>query len=169
MVLAAEGPGPVFGPVSSLTNDLPEDAELGTVPDGGSDLPVVYGRRQYTLSPDVTRRGTRYAKQAVRMALATDGCRLSEPNGASVLLMHTGSTRILNVLCQEFGIGTGSEAVASSYRVLREYANTLGCSVPLMMAEPVRREAGEGLVVAFGLSFSAGAFTMTIPDGGWVP
>jgi 3-oxoacyl-[acyl-carrier-protein] synthase III len=169
MVFGADGPGPVFGPVSSLTNVLPEDAELGTVPDGGSDIPVVDGRRLYTLSPDVAPRGTFYARQTVQMALETEGCRLSDPSHASVLFMHTGSTRILDALCQEFGVGTGTEAVASSYRVLREYANTLGCSVPLMMAEPTRRPAGQGLVVAFGLSFSSGAFTLTIPDGGWAP
>jgi 3-oxoacyl-[acyl-carrier-protein] synthase III len=169
MVLGAEGAGPKFGSVSSLTNVLPEDAELGTVPDGGSDIPVVYGRRLYTLSPDVTPRGSYYAKETVRMVLETGACRLSDPSHASVLFMHTGSTRILDSLCKEFGVDRDSETVASSYRVLRDYANTLGCSVPLMMAEPTRREPGEGLAVAFGLSFSSGAFTMTIPDGGWTP
>jgi 3-oxoacyl-[acyl-carrier-protein] synthase III len=169
MVFGAEGSGPAFGPVSSLTNVLPEDTELGTVPDGGSDIPVVYGRRLYTLGPGVTPRGSFYAKETVRMALETDGCRLSDPSHASVLLMHTGSTRILDSLCREFGVDQDSESVASSYRVLRDYANTLGCSVPLMVAEPTRREPGEGLAVAFGLSFSSGAFTMTIPDGGWTP
>jgi 3-oxoacyl-[acyl-carrier-protein] synthase-3 len=38
-----------------------------------------------------------------------------------------------------------------------------------MLAEPVHRPAGEGLVLAFGLSFSCGAFSMTIPHGGWTP
>lgn len=169
MVFGAEGRGPSFGPVASLTNVLPDDTELGTVPDGGSDIPVVHGRRLYTLSPEVTPRGSFYAKETVRMALESGGTRLAHPADASVLLMHTGSTRILDSLCQEFGIDKDSETVASSYRVLRDYANTLGCSVPLMVAEPTRRNAGEGLAVAFGLSFSSGAFTMTIPDGGWTP
>jgi 3-oxoacyl-[acyl-carrier-protein] synthase-3 len=52
---------------------------------------------------------------------------------------------------------------------LRDYANTIGCSVPLMLAEPVHRLEGQGLLVAFGLSFSCGAFTMTVPPGGWTP
>jgi hypothetical protein len=51
MALGAEGDGPVFGPVAGLTNEIPADAELGTVPDGGSDIPEVFGRRLYTLSP----------------------------------------------------------------------------------------------------------------------
>src|SRR5262245_34820402 len=42
---------------SHLTNEIPGDAELGTVPDGGSDIPVVYGRREYTLSAQVKQRG----------------------------------------------------------------------------------------------------------------
>jgi 3-oxoacyl-[acyl-carrier-protein] synthase-3 len=86
-----------------------------------------------------------------------------------MLLMHTGSLRILDGLCETFQVSSKSEAVASSYRILREYGNTIGCSVPLMLADPVYRNAGEGLMVAFGLSFSAGACTITIPEGGWKP
>ncbi|MEU7768320.1 3-oxoacyl-[acyl-carrier-protein] synthase III C-terminal domain-containing protein [Nocardia sp. NPDC049190] len=169
MVLGADGDGPTFGPVANLTNDLPEDAELGTVPDGGSDIPVVQGRRAYTLSPLVTPRGAFYARETMQMALKDDSCHLAAPADASVLLVHTGSVRILNALCQEFGLDPGHEKVVSSYRVLRDYGNTLGCSVPLMLAEPVRRPAGQGLLVAFGLSFGCGVFTMTVPEGGWTP
>ncbi|MFJ9926323.1 MULTISPECIES: 3-oxoacyl-ACP synthase [Streptomyces] len=170
MVFGDEGGGPVFGPVANLTNDLPEDTELGTVPDGGSDIPVVladHGRRLYTLSPDVTPRGGHYATTTAEAALA--GSALSSAADASVLLMHTGSTRILDSLCAGFGVDPHDAKVASSYRVLRDHANTLGCSVPLMFAEDTRRPAGEGLAIAFGLSFSAGAFTVRFPDGGWRP
>lgn len=169
MVFGADSAGPAFGPVANLTNALPEDAELGTVPDGGSDVPLVYGRRLYTLSPDVTPRGSYYAKETVRMVLDDPDCTLADASAANVLLMHTGSTRILNSLCDQFGVATDSDRVASSYRVLRDYGNTLGCSVPLMVAESVPRPAGQGIVVSFGLSFSCGAFTMTIPAGGWTP
>jgi 3-oxoacyl-[acyl-carrier-protein] synthase III len=172
MVFGADGDGPSFGPVHSLTNDLPEDTELGTVPDGGSDIPVVqaaHGRRLYTLSPNVTPRGSHYAKATVQAVLDDPATTLTDPQDASVLLMHTGSTRILDSLCDGFNVDNGSEAVSSSYRVLRDYANTLGCSVPLMIAEPTHRPAGQGIIAAFGLSFSAGAFTIDIPDGGWTP
>ncbi|MEV5833477.1 3-oxoacyl-[acyl-carrier-protein] synthase III C-terminal domain-containing protein [Nocardia sp. NPDC052112] len=169
MVLGADGDGPSFGPVANLTNELAEDAELGTVPDGGSDIPVVPGRRAYTLSPLVTPRGAYYARETVRMALKDDSCRLAAPADASVLLVHTGSVRILNALCHEFGVEPGDDKVVSSYRVLRDYGNTLGCSVPLMLAEPVRRPGGQGLLVAFGLSFGCGVFTMSVPAGGWTP
>jgi 3-oxoacyl-[acyl-carrier-protein] synthase-3 len=169
MVLGADGPGPAFGPVANLTNELPEDAELGTVPDGGSDIPLVHGRRLYTLSPDVTPRGTHYAARTVEMLLDSGESGLKSAADASMLLMHTGSTRILDGLCRRFDVPNDSERVASSYRILRDYGNTLGCSVPLMLAEEVRREPGEGLVIAFGLSFSCGAFSLTVPDGGWTP
>jgi 3-oxoacyl-[acyl-carrier-protein] synthase-3 len=169
MVFGADEPGPRFGPVTHLTNERPEDTELGTVPDGGSDIPLVDGRRLYTLSPDVTPRGVFYASATVDALMAGDGTGLSRPDEASVLLMHTGSSRILDGLCDRFGVPSDSERVASSYRVLRDYGNTIGCSVPLMMAEPTRREPGEGLLVAFGLSFSCGAFSMTVPAGGWTP
>jgi len=33
----------------------------------------------------------------------------------------------------------------------------------------VPRREGEGLMVAFGLSFSCGACTLTIPREGWTP
>lgn len=167
MVLGAGGDGPSFGQVANLTNALASDAELGTVPDGGSDLPVVHGRRLYTLSPDVTPRGAFYARETVDRALET--ATLASAADASVLLMHTGSTRILDSLCAQFGVAPDSEVVASSYRVLRDYGNTIGCSVPLMLAEDVERPAGQGLVVSFGLSFACGAFTMNVPAGGWRP
>lgn len=170
MLLGAEGDGPSFGPVVHLTNERPEDAELGTVPDGGSDIPVVDGpRRLYTLSPEVTPRGTHYATSTVRSLLANENCGLASAAGAGMVLLHTGSARILDGLCAEFGVDRDGPEVASSYRILREYGNTLGCSVPLMFADPVRREPGVGLAVAFGLSFSCGAFTVRIPDGGWRP
>jgi 3-oxoacyl-[acyl-carrier-protein] synthase-3 len=169
MVFGAQGAGPSFGPVANLTNERASDAELGTVPDGGSDIPVVTGRRGYTLSPDVTPRGAFYANEVVRRVLESDGCKLRAPGDASVLLMHTGSTRILDGLCAGFGVRPEDDIVASSYRVLREYGNTIGCSVPLMLAEPTRRQAGQGLIVSFGLSFACGAFTVNIPDGGWTP
>ncbi|MFD9698090.1 3-oxoacyl-[acyl-carrier-protein] synthase III C-terminal domain-containing protein [Lentzea sp. NPDC059081] len=168
MVFGTEEEGPAFGQVSNLTNAEPEDAELGTVPDGGADVPVVHGRRLYTLSPQVTPRGAFYARQTVTNLLARDDS-LPNPSDAVALLMHTGSTRILDGLCAELGVSPDSQVVATSYQVLRDYGNTIGCSVPLMLAEPVPREEGVGLVLAFGLSFSCGAFTMTIPAGGWKP
>jgi len=169
MVLGARGSGPSFGPVANLTNERPSDAELGTVPNGGSDIPLVDGRRVYTLSPDVTPRSAFYASETLWRVLDSDSCKLGTAADASALLMHTGSARILDALCERFGVRPDDEIVASSYRVLREYGNTIGCSVPLMLAEAVHRPAGQGLVVSFGLSFACGAFTMNVPDNGWQP
>jgi len=169
MILGADGKGPQFGPVSHWTNVFAEDTELGTVPDGGSDIPVVYGRRKYTLSADVTPRGTFYATHTVKQLLDSGTTKLTHPKEATTLLMHTGSWKILDGLCEQFGVSPDCHAVESSYRILRKYGNTIGCSVPLMLADPVYREAGEALMVAFGLSFSCGACTMTVPDVGWTP
>ncbi|WP_416974808.1 3-oxoacyl-[acyl-carrier-protein] synthase III C-terminal domain-containing protein [Streptomyces sp. 4F14] len=169
MLLGADGPGPAFGPVAHLTNERAEDAELGTVPDGGSDLPVVHGRRVYTLSPWVSARGAAYVEATVADLLRTHACGIASAAEATTLLLHTGSTRILDTLHDRLGLPPGSPATRSSYRVLRDYANTVGCSVPMMLAEPVTRPEGTALVVAFGLSFSCGAFTMTVPPGGWTP
>jgi 3-oxoacyl-[acyl-carrier-protein] synthase-3 len=169
MILSAEGKGPKFGPIIHLTNELAEDAELGTVPDGGSDIPVVDGRRGYTLTPEVTPRGTFYATYTVKQLLESEDCTLKDPRDACMLLMHTGSWRILDGLCEEFCVSPNSPTVASSYKILREYGNTIGCSIPLMLADPVYRREGEALMVAFGLSFSCGACTMTVPQGGWTP
>jgi 3-oxoacyl-[acyl-carrier-protein] synthase III len=169
MLFESEGDGPSFGPSVGLTNELPEDTELGTVPDGGSDVPVVFGRRLYTLSPNVSARGVYYASRTVKEVIANGKSSLAAPADASVMLMHTGSKQILDGLCSEFGVPAHSEKVSSSYRVLRQYGNTIGCSVPLMLAEEVCRPEGEGLLMAFGLSFSAGALSMRIPPGGWTP
>ncbi len=170
MLLSTHGDGPAFGPIVHLTNDRAEDAELGTVPDGGSDLPIVKGeRREYTLRPEVTPRGTSYAVQTVTKLLEHEEAALRDPGKAIKLLMHTGSERILDGLCQQFGVSPDSPAVASSYGILREYGNTIGCSVPLMLADPTPWAEGEALMVAFGLSFSCGAGYMTVPRGGWTP
>jgi hypothetical protein len=64
---------------------------------------------------------------------------------------------------------TLSHAVESSYRILRDFGNTIGCSIPLMLADPVDRIEGESLLVAFGLSFSCAACILTIPQGRWKP
>jgi 3-oxoacyl-[acyl-carrier-protein] synthase-3 len=169
ILFGADGDGPTFGPVVGLTNELPEDAELGTVPDGGSDDPVVFGRRIYTLSPDVSSRGVYYASTTVRDLIASGGSTLHDPSDAAFLLMHTGSKRILHGLCGEFNLPTDSEKVFLSYDILRRYGNTLGCSVPLMLAAETPRPEGEGILMAFGLSFSCGALSMHIPKGGWTP
>jgi 3-oxoacyl-[acyl-carrier-protein] synthase III len=169
MILTADGDGPTFGAVKHLTNDLAEDAELGTVPDGGSDIPLVNGRRAYTLSPEVTPRGTYYATHTVKTLLESEDCAIDRPSQVSALFIHTGSMRILDGLCKVFEVPSNSEKVASSYHILRDYGNTIGCSIPLMLAESVHRSEGEALVVAFGLSFSCGAFSMTIERGGWTP
>lgn len=169
ILFEAEGNGPSFGPAVHLTNDLPEDTELGTVPDGGSDVPVVFGRRLYTLSPGVSARGVHYASSTVKELVADERTGLATAADASVMLMHTGSNKILDGLCKEFGVSPHSEKVAPSYRVLREYGNTLGCSVPLMLAGHPHYAEGEALIMAFGLSFSAGALSLRIPPGGWTP
>jgi 3-oxoacyl-[acyl-carrier-protein] synthase III len=170
MVLGSHGDGPAFGPIVHLTNDKMEDAELGTVPDGGSDIPIVKGeRREYTLGPDVTPRGTFYAVHTVKEVLAKQEATLHSADKAVKLLMHTGSERILDGLCEQFGVSPDSPAVASSYRILRDYGNTIGCSVPLMLADPEPWSEGGALMVAFGLSFSCGAGEITVAQDGWRP
>jgi len=170
MLLGTHGDGPSFGPITHLTNERPEDAELGTVPDGGSDIPVVKGeRREYTLSPDVTPRGGFYAVHTVEQLLESEAMPLKDLSKASKLLMHTGSEKILDTLCQRFGVSSQSPSVATSYGILRKYGNTIGCSVPLMLAEPTPWSEGVAIMVAFGLSFSCGAGWMTVPRGGWRP
>jgi 3-oxoacyl-[acyl-carrier-protein] synthase-3 len=138
MLLSAHAPGPSFGPIVHLTNATACDAELGTF----------------------------YATSTVAQVLAQQD-RVKDPKDTTRLLMHTGSERILDGLCQEFGVSPQSPAVASSYRVLRDYGNTIGCSVPLMLADPEPWPEGDALMVAFGLSFSCGAGVMTVPQGGW--
>src|SRR5262245_65350659 len=85
IILSADGKGPKFGPITHLTNEIPEDAEIGTVPDGGSDIPVVYGRRKYTLGPEVKQRGWFYANHTVKQLLEREDCKLRDPKDATML------------------------------------------------------------------------------------
>jgi hypothetical protein len=127
----------------------------------------VHGKRLYTLSPNVTSRGAHYARKTVDALLAGTDCDLSSADRASVLSMHTGSGRILDKLCEQFGVRNDSETVAPPSRVLGDHSNTIGCAEPAMFAEPSHRPEGEGILVAFGLSSSCGAFSMAVPKGGW--
>ncbi|WP_235039278.1 3-oxoacyl-[acyl-carrier-protein] synthase III C-terminal domain-containing protein [Kibdelosporangium aridum] len=163
MLMTAEGDGSQFGPVTHLTNVRPEDAELGTIPDGGSDAPIVHGRKTVTRTRDVPARGLYYATKAVRDLLAREDCALSSPQDAARLLMHTGSRRILDVLCDELGVPTDGEQTAIAYQVLRHYGNTLSSSVPLMVGAQGGLPPGESLLVTFGMGFSAGATTLHVP------
>jgi 3-oxoacyl-[acyl-carrier-protein] synthase III len=81
---------------------------------------------------------------------------LATPADATALLMHTGSKHILDGLFGEFDVPTDSATVSSSYRVLREYGNTIGCSVRLMLDEQTHRPEGGGAADGIRSQFLGG-------------
>ena len=131
--------------------------------------PSTHIRSRFPLHPSLRLWMEHPSSGKVKQLLEKEDCKLRDPKNATMLLMHTGSPRILDGLCEQFRVSPDSPSVASSYNILREYGNTIGCSIPLMLADPVHRGEGEGLIIAFGLSFSCGVCTLTIPREGWTP
>ena len=76
-------------------------------------------------------------------------------------LIHTGSRKILNGICETLGIEPEDPRVASSYRVLRDHANLSSASVGVMLADLMQSASfGDGLVISFGVGFSSSSAVM---------
>jgi len=162
MLLTADGPGARFGPTCHLTNQRPDDVDLGQATGGGSNPPLTTPSRQVlTLSPDIGSRGTAYAQQTVTRLLKQRESPMT-PGDFPEALVHTGSRRILDGVRQALGLRTSQ--LDASYRVLSERGNVAGASLGLMivdaLADPTPREV---LMTTFGIGFSASAGVLTVP------
>lgn len=154
-----------FGSVRHLTNVEPEDVDLLTMPEGGSESPAIEGRPRYHMHPRVPARGAAYAADVVNALVSTaDTVPLEHDHVA--YLIHTGSRKIVDAVCERLGVDKDGVAVRPSYDVLRTYGNLSSASLGFMLAEN-RFTHGHGLAVSFGVGFSASATTFTpmpLPD-----
>jgi 3-oxoacyl-[acyl-carrier-protein] synthase-3 len=164
LLLSAEQAGALlaFGPICHLTNEQAEDSELLVMPQGGSAQPRVDGIPQYLMSPDVPRRGAAYAGATLKAAMSQPGAYVTGVRDAKACLIHTGSRKILDGVCSRFELPSGGEQTALAYRVLRQHANLSSASVGFMLAQDEAR-TGPGVIVSFGVGFSASAATFTSP------
>jgi 3-oxoacyl-[acyl-carrier-protein] synthase-3 len=145
-----------LGTIAHRTNLAAEDAELLVMPEGGSQHPHVCGRPRYYMQPGVPARGAAYAAITVEDVIARSNGGPASVADAVACLVHTGSRKILDGVCTQLGISPDAGKVSRSYDVLDRFGNLSSASIGFMLAEG-GFAAGTGLIVSFGVGFSASA------------
>ena len=151
---------PTFGPISHLTNDLPDDVNLLSMCSNSSH-PSLKGRPQYFMRPSVPTRGAHYAVTTVNDVLHDPLSPVSDLSQVDDCLIHTGSKKILDGVCSQLHLDTDSTKVHKSYDVLENFGNLSSASTGFMLAGK-KEWAGPAMVVGFGVGFTASAGLMSV-------
>jgi len=160
MLIGKEEGKPAFGPISHLTNDEPDDMNLLTMT-SNSKHPLLKGRPQYFMKPNVPNRGAHYAVTTVKNVLNDPDSPVSHLDQVEDCLIHTGSKKILDGVCSQLALSPSSEKVHGSYEVLKNYGNLSSASTGFMLAEKEEWN-GPTVVVGFGVGFTASAGVMSL-------
>lgn len=160
LLVGTEEGKPAFGPISHLTNDLVDDVNLLTMT-ARSQHPLMLGKPQYFMRPNVPNRGAHYAVTTVNDVLAHPQSPVSEMSQVDDCLIHTGSKKILDGVCSQLHLEKDSQKVHGSYEVLKNYGNLSSASTGFMLAEK-EEWAGPTMVVGFGVGFTASAGVMSL-------
>lgn len=158
LLIGSEEGKPAFGPISHLTNDLPNDMNLLTMISNSSH-PFLKGRPQYFMHPNVPTRGAHYAVTTVKDVLRHPDSPVSDLAEVDDCLIHTGSKKILDGVCSQLKLEPDSAKVHGSYQVLQRYGNLSSASTGFMLAEK-NEWSGPAIVVGFGVGFTASAGIM---------
>jgi 3-oxoacyl-[acyl-carrier-protein] synthase-3 len=158
LLVGTEEGKPEFGPISHLTNDLPNDMNLLTMVSNSSH-PFLKGRPQYFMQPSVPNRGAHYAVTTVKSVLQHPDSPVSDIDDVDDCLIHTGSKKILDGVCSQLALEPDSRKVSNSYKVLEQYGNLSSASTGFMLAEK-DDWSGPTMVVGFGVGFTASAGIM---------
>jgi 3-oxoacyl-[acyl-carrier-protein] synthase-3 len=158
LLVGSEDGKPVFGPISHLTNDQPNDMNLLTMTSSSSH-PFLKGRPQYFMQPNVPSRGAHYAVTTVKNVLQHPDSPVSNLTEVDDCLIHTGSKKILDGICTQLDLVPESAKVHGSYQVLESYGNLSSASTGFMLAEK-SEWSGPAIVVGFGVGFAASAGIM---------
>jgi 3-oxoacyl-[acyl-carrier-protein] synthase-3 len=160
MLIGKEEGKPAFGPISHLTNDEPDDMNLLTMT-SNSKHPLLKGRPQYFMKPNVPNRGAHYAVTTVKNVLNDPDSPVSNLDQVEDCLIHTGSKKILDGVCSQLALSPSSDKVLGSYEVLKNYGNLSSASTGFMLAEKEEWN-GPTVVVGFGVGFTASAGVMSL-------
>ena len=159
LIVGSEEGKPAFGPISHLTNDEPNDMNLLTMVRHSSH-PLLGGRPQYFMKPNVPSRGAHYAVTTVKNVLKHPESPVSHMDAISDCLIHTGSKKILDGVCSQLDLTPNGSRVHNSYKVLENYGNLSSASTGFMLAEK-KDWSGPTIVVGFGVGFTASAGIMS--------
>src|SRR6266705_1854298 len=160
LLIGREEGKPAFGPISHLTNDEPEDVDLLTMT-ANSSHPLLKGRAQYFMKPNVPNRGAHYAVETINRVLQDPDSPVSNLNQVDDCMIHTGSKKILDGVCSQLHLEKDSTKVHGSYEVLKKYGNLSSASTGFMLAEK-NEWNGPAIVVGFGVGFTASAGVMSL-------
>jgi 3-oxoacyl-[acyl-carrier-protein] synthase-3 len=158
LLIGNEEGKPAFGPISHLTNDQPNDMNLLTMV-SNSTHPLLKGRPQYFMQPNVPARGAHYAVTTVNNVLSHPDSPVSDLHEVDDCLIHTGSKKILDGVCSQLNLHPDSTKVHGSYKILQRYGNLSSASTGFMLAEK-GEWSGPAIVVGFGVGFTASAGIM---------
>src|SRR6267378_3976485 len=160
MLIGKEEGKPAFGPISHLTNDEPDDMNLLTMT-SNSNHPLLKGRPQYFMKPNVPNRGAHYAVTTVKNVLNDPDSPVSHLDQVDDCLIHTGSKKILDGVCSQLALSPSSNKVHGSYEVLKNYGNLSSASTGFMLSEKEEWN-GPAIIVGFGVGFTASAGVMSL-------
>jgi 3-oxoacyl-[acyl-carrier-protein] synthase-3 len=161
LLIASDGEGPAMGPMTHLTNIAQGDVHLGRLEGGGSDEPALNGRPRYWLESNLPERVADYASKTLRRMMEDPKSPITSADQAAHVLIHTGSVKILDRVCQSLDIDVASPRVAPCYDVLSRHGNVASVAIGFMLADAVRKARGSILMATFGLSFSASVGVLT--------
>jgi len=160
LLIGREEGKPAFGPISHLTNDDIEDVNLLTMTQNSAH-PLLKGRPQYFMRPNVPNRGAHYAVTTVKNVLEHPDSPVSHLGQVSDCMIHTGSKKILDGVCSQLQLEKDSSKVSGSYEVLKNYGNLSSASTGFMLAEKDEWK-GPAMIVGFGVGFTASAGVMSL-------
>jgi 3-oxoacyl-[acyl-carrier-protein] synthase-3 len=160
LLIGYEEGKPAFGPIAHLTNDDIEDVHLLSMT-GNSANPMLKGRPQYFMRPNVPNRGAHYAVETVKDVLRHPDSPVSNLGQVEDCLIHTGSKKILDGVCSQLHLEKDSPKVSGSYEVLKNYGNLSSASTGFMLSAKGEWK-GPAVVVGFGVGFTASAGVMSL-------
>lgn len=160
LLIGHEEGKPAFGPISHLTNDDIEDVNLLSMTQNSTN-PLLKGRPQYFMRPNVPNRGAHYAVTTVRNVLEHPDSPVSHLGQVADCMIHTGSKKILDGVCLQLDLERDSQKVSGSYEVLKNYGNLSSASTGFMLAQKDEWD-GPAMVVGFGVGFTASAGVMSL-------
>lgn len=144
-----------LGLIKHLTDVDKKDTEILHMDEGGILKPKYAGFPKYIMSPEVPARGAYYSARSVNSLLHTSNALFTDINQADLYLIHTGSKKILDGVCQTLHIEPNSEKISRSYDILNRFGNLSSASVGFMIDKNIHQHAhGNGLIVSFGVGFS---------------
>lgn len=160
LLIGKEEGKPAFGPISHLTNDDIEDVNLLTMIQNSTN-PLLKGRPQYFMRPNVPNRGAHYAVTTVKNVFEHPDSPVSHMGQIADCMIHTGSKKILDGVCSQLHLERDSQKVSGSYEVLKNYGNLSSASTGFMLAHKDEWN-GPAMVVGFGVGFTASAGVMSL-------